>query len=152
MVEFNDGSTLAQASPPDMRLPIALALGWPGRVPAAAAACDWSTATAWEFEPLDDEAFPGVRVARAAGEAGGLAPAMFNAANEECVGAFRAERLPFLGIVDIVSRVVEEGGQQSRGAPSDLTLADVLAGEAWARDCARALIDSLDPTTRNPTR
>ena len=67
MVEFVDGSTLAQASPPDMRLPIALALGWPDRVPGAAASCDWSQASTWEFAPLDEHAFPAVRLARAAG-------------------------------------------------------------------------------------
>src|ERR687890_458585 len=80
MVEFADGSTLLQASPPDMRLPIALGLGWPDRVPGAAAGCDWTTASTWEFLPLDDEAFPAVRLARAAGEAGGTSPAVFNAA------------------------------------------------------------------------
>jgi 1-deoxy-D-xylulose-5-phosphate reductoisomerase len=80
MVEFADGSTIAQASPPDMRLPIALALGWPDRVPDAAPACDWTKAATWEFEPLDDEAFPSVRLARDAGERGGLAPAVYNAA------------------------------------------------------------------------
>ena len=67
MVEFADGSTIAQASPPDMRLPIALALGWPDRVPDAAPGCDWTTAATWEFLPLDDAAFPAVRLARRAG-------------------------------------------------------------------------------------
>lgn len=70
MVTFTDGSTLAQASPPDMKLPIALALGWPDRVPAAASACDFSTASTWEFEPLDAQVFPAVDLARSAGEAG----------------------------------------------------------------------------------
>ncbi|HET9901970.1 MAG TPA: 1-deoxy-D-xylulose-5-phosphate reductoisomerase, partial [Actinomycetes bacterium] len=81
MVEFVDGSTLAQASPPDMRLPIALALGWPERVPDAAKACDWTTASSWEFFPLDENAFPAVALAREAGTAGGTAPAVYNAAN-----------------------------------------------------------------------
>ena len=72
MVTFTDGSTLAQASPPDMKLPIALALGWPSRVPEAALACDFSTASTWEFEPLDAEVFPAVELAR---EAGGRAAA-----------------------------------------------------------------------------
>src|SRR6476659_7857212 len=103
MVEFGDGSTIAQASPPDMHLPIALALGWPDRVPAATAAVDWSTATSWEFAPLDDDAFPAVRLAREVGARGGTAPAVFNAANEEAVAAFLDGRLPFLGIVDTVA-------------------------------------------------
>ena len=77
MVTFVDGSTLAQASPPDMRLPIALALAWPDRLPGAAPACRWDAAASWTFEPLDDDAFPGVRLARAAGEAGGCLPAVF---------------------------------------------------------------------------
>src|SRR5689334_22769334 len=87
MVTFADGSTLAQASPPDMRLPIALALGWPERVDGAAAACRWDVAQAWTFEPLDHDAFRGVALARRAGEAGGCLPAVFNAANEEAVAA-----------------------------------------------------------------
>ncbi|HSK27617.1 MAG TPA: 1-deoxy-D-xylulose-5-phosphate reductoisomerase, partial [Jiangellales bacterium] len=78
MVEFTDGSTLAQASPPDMRIPIALGLGWPDRVPDAAPACDWTRAATWEFLPLDDDAFPAVRLAREAGGRGGTAPAVYN--------------------------------------------------------------------------
>ena len=129
MVEFVDGSTLAQCSPPDMRLPIALALGWPDRVPGAAAACDWSTATTWEFEPLDDAAFPAVRLAREVGAAGRTYPAVYNAANEECVAAFHDRRLPFLGIVDTVAAVVA-----AHEAPAgELTLPAVLAAERWAR-------------------
>src|SRR6188472_1109703 len=83
MVEYVDGATIAQASPPDMRLPIALALGWPDRVPGAGPSVDWSKATSWTFEPLDTEAFPAVDLARTAGRAGGAAPAVYNAANEE---------------------------------------------------------------------
>jgi 1-deoxy-D-xylulose-5-phosphate reductoisomerase len=130
MVEFTDGSTLAQASPPDMRLPIALGIEWPDRVPDAAPGVDWTQAHTWEFFPLDDEAFPAVALARRAGELGGTVPAVYNAANEECVEAFRAGRLPFLGIVDTITRVVEEHGS---GTPGELTLDDVLAADAWAR-------------------
>src|SRR4051812_42375512 len=104
LVEFADGSTLAQASPPDMRLPIALALAWPERVPGAAAAVNWREAHNWELRPLDDEAFPAVRLAKDAGRAGHCRPAIFNAANEEGVAAFVAGRLPFLGIVDTLGR------------------------------------------------
>ncbi|HEX5542179.1 MAG TPA: 1-deoxy-D-xylulose-5-phosphate reductoisomerase, partial [Micromonospora sp.] len=108
MVEFVDGSTIAQASPPDMRLPIALALGWPDRVPDAAPGVDWTKAHTWEFAPLDDVAFPAVRLAKQAGEAGCCRPAIYNAANEECVAAFQAGRLPFLGIVDTLKRVLDD--------------------------------------------
>jgi 1-deoxy-D-xylulose-5-phosphate reductoisomerase len=143
MVEFADGSTLAQASPPDMRLPIALALGWPDRVAGAAAGCDWTRATAWTFEPLDDEAFPAVELARAAGRAGGTAPAVYNAANEVCVEAFVAGRLPFLGIVDTVARIVEDHVHvhPHGGLGNSLTVADVLEAEAHARARAAQLVD-----------
>jgi 1-deoxy-D-xylulose-5-phosphate reductoisomerase len=136
MVEFADGSTIAQASPPDMRIPIALALGWPDRVPGAARAVDWTTAQTWTFEPLDEKAFPAVALAREAGSAGGTAPAAYNAANEVCVEAFMAGRLPFLGIVDTVARVVSEHSDDGGGA---VTLADVLAVDGWARARAREL-------------
>jgi 1-deoxy-D-xylulose-5-phosphate reductoisomerase len=131
MVEFTDGSTLAQASPPDMRMPISLGLGWPDRVPDAAPGCDWTKAATWEFFPLDTDAFPSVGLAREVGALGGTAPAVFNAANEECVDAFLAGRLPFTGIVDTVAKVVAEHGTPSRG--TSLTLEDVLAAETWAR-------------------
>ena len=87
MVEFADGATVVMASPPDMRLPISLALAWPDRVPDAAPGLDWSAAAAWTFEPLDDAAFPAVALAREAAAAGGTAPAVYNAANEACVAA-----------------------------------------------------------------
>ncbi|TDC68144.1 1-deoxy-D-xylulose-5-phosphate reductoisomerase [Actinomadura sp. GC306] len=133
MVEFTDGSTLAQASPPDMRLPIALGLDWPDRVPDAAPGIDWSTAHTWELFPLDDEAFPAVALARRAGELGGTFPAVYNAANEECVDAFRAGRLPFLGIVDTVARVLDEHEEHAPGPAGRPTLDDVLAADGWAR-------------------
>jgi 1-deoxy-D-xylulose-5-phosphate reductoisomerase len=136
MVEFTDGSTMAQASPPDMRLPIALALGWPDRVAGAAAAVDWAAAHRWEFQPLDDEAFPAIALARAAGRAGGLVPAVLNAANEEAVAAFLAQRLPFLDIVDVVARVV--GEFPAAGNPR--SVAEVVEAEEWARVRARELM------------
>ncbi|WP_436787139.1 1-deoxy-D-xylulose-5-phosphate reductoisomerase [Yinghuangia sp. YIM S10712] len=139
MVEFVDGSTLAQAGPPNMRLPIALALGWPDRVPDAAPALDWTQTQSWEFFPLDNDAFPAVRLACEAGATGGTAPAVFNAANEECVAAFAAGDLPFLGIVDTVARVL--GEHDVRGsAGQGLTLEDVLDAELWARHRARELV------------
>jgi 1-deoxy-D-xylulose-5-phosphate reductoisomerase len=139
MVEFADGSTLAQASPPDMRLPIALGLGWPDRVGEAAPSCDWTKAGSWEFFPLDDEAFPAITLAREVGALGGTSPAVYNAANEECVAAFLAGRLPFLGIVDTVARVVSE--HRAAGPGNSVTLDDVLDAEIWARTRARELTD-----------
>ncbi|SED56806.1 1-deoxy-D-xylulose-5-phosphate reductoisomerase [Jiangella alba] len=137
MVEFTDGSTIAQASPPDMRIPIAVALGWPDRVPDAAPACDWTKASTWEFEPLDNAAFPAVELARSAGIRGGLAPAVYNAANEECLAAFVAGRLPFVGIVDTIDRILDEyGGGDARSVD------DVAAAEHWARARARELAGS----------
>jgi 1-deoxy-D-xylulose-5-phosphate reductoisomerase len=138
MVEFVDGSTLAQVSPPDMRLPIALALGWPNRVAEAAPPMDWSTAHTWQFQPLDDDAFPAVRLARQVGAAGRCLPAVFNAANEECVAAFLDGRLPFCGIVDTVAAVVDAAvGSGHFGEPGSVD--DVLAAEQWARDRAHAM-------------
>ena len=136
MVEFTDGSTIAQASPPDMRIPIALALGWPDRVPGAAPAIDWSAAHTWTFEPLDESAFPAVAIARQAGQAGGTAPATYNAANEVCVDAFMAGRLPFAAIVDTVAQVVSEHDGRAKDAVS---LADVRAADRWARARAAEL-------------
>lgn len=140
MVEFVDGSTLAQASPPDMRIPIALALGWPDRVPDAAPACDWTSPTAWEFFPLDDEAFPAVRLARAAGTAAGTAPAVYNAANEVAVESFLAGRLPFVRIVDVIAATLD-----AHEVGNVATLDDVEQADAWARAHAAAL---LEQTTR----
>jgi 1-deoxy-D-xylulose-5-phosphate reductoisomerase len=139
MVEFVDGSTLAQCSPPDMRLPIALALGWPDRVPDAAPSLDWTTAHTWELRPLDEEAFPAVALAKSAGQMGCCRPAIYNAANEECVSAFVAGRLPFLGIVDTVERALAD----SPDFPEPGTVEDVLAAESWARERARELIAAV---------
>ena len=136
MVEFTDGSTIAQCSPPDMRLPIALALGWPERVKGAATGCDWTTAASWTFEPLDDDAFPAVRLARKVGTLGGTYPAVYNAANEVCVDAFLAGRIGFLEIVDTVSAVVDDHD----GVTGGLGLDDVLGADAWARERARQVL------------
>ncbi|MFP5372076.1 MAG: 1-deoxy-D-xylulose-5-phosphate reductoisomerase [Actinomycetes bacterium] len=136
MVTFADGATIAQASPPDMRLPIALALAWPDRLPHVQPALDWSAASTWEFQPLDERAFPAVRLARSAGEAGGVVPALYNAANEEAVAAFVAGRLSFRGIVDVVARTLDDA--PDLGAPT--CVEDVLAAEKWAREHARGVI------------
>jgi 1-deoxy-D-xylulose-5-phosphate reductoisomerase len=137
MVTFTDGSTLAQASPPDMKLPIALALGWPDRVPAAAAACDFSTASTWEFEPLDDDVFPAVALARQAGETGGCMTAVYNAANEEAAEAFLARRIGFPAIVQTIAEVLSAADQW---AAEPATVEDVLDAQRWARERARGAI------------
>ncbi|MEV6275904.1 1-deoxy-D-xylulose-5-phosphate reductoisomerase [Nocardia sp. NPDC051832] len=139
MVTFTDGSTLAQASPPDMKLPIALALGWPDRVPGAAAACDFGTASTWTFEPVDSTVFPAIDLARQAGEAGGSVTAVYNAANEIAVQAFLDGHIRFPDIVRTVQRAVDAAGQW-HAEPENL--AEVLAADTWARDFARALVSA----------
>lgn len=141
-VEFHDGSTILQASPPDMRLPIALALGWPDRLPDAACPCDWSQPVVWNFEPLDSDVFPAVELARRVGRAGGTAPAVYNAVNEVCVDAFCAGELPFLGIVETIAMIVDEhlsrsGQPDGHLADEALTLDAVLGADEWARRRAR---------------
>ncbi|MBO9578735.1 MAG: 1-deoxy-D-xylulose-5-phosphate reductoisomerase [Microbacteriaceae bacterium] len=138
MVEFVDGSTIAQASPPDMRLPISLGLGWPDRVPGVGAPLDWTRAAQWTFEPLDEGAFPSVALAKRVGTAGRTFPAVFNAANEVAVGAFHEGRIGFLGIVETVERVVDAHDPEP-GAPS---LDSVLAADAWARAEARSALSA----------
>jgi 1-deoxy-D-xylulose-5-phosphate reductoisomerase len=139
MVEFADGATIIQASPPDMRLPIALGLAWPDRVAGAAPCLDWTTAATWTFEPLDDEAFPAVALAREAARLGGTAPAVYNGANEACVADFLAGSISFNRIVDTVARVLSEHDTTRSGAA---TIDDVLAVDAWARARARELTRS----------
>ncbi len=136
MVEFSDGATIIQASPPDMRLPISLGMAWPDRVPDAAPGLDWSTAATWTFEPLDDAAFPAVALAREAAAAGGTAPAVYNAANEACVADFQAGRISFPRIVDTVAQIVSE---HDAARTAVTTVADVLAVDDWARRRAREL-------------
>ncbi|WP_114422743.1 1-deoxy-D-xylulose-5-phosphate reductoisomerase [Nocardioides houyundeii] len=143
MVEFVDGSTIAQASPPTMLIPIALGLGWPDRVPHTAPAVDWTSDQRWEFFPLDDAAFPAVALAREAGRRGGTAPAVYNAANEVCVQAFRDGQIGFLDIIDTVSAAVTAHGVPSKG--EDLGVDDILAADAWARDEAHRLVSTIDP-------
>lgn len=140
MVTFTDGSTLAQASPPDMKLPIALALGWPDRVPAAAMACDFSTASTWEFEPLDAQVFPAVDLARSAGEAGGCMTAVYNAANETAAAAFLAGRIGFRSIVRTIADVLDAAGQWEGTSGEPATVDDVLDAQHWADQRAAQLI------------
>ena len=148
MVTFVDGSTIAQASPPDMHLPIALGLGWPNRLTGVAQACDFSSPAEWTFEPVDHVAFPALNLARAAGTAGGLMPAVFNAANEEAVAAFLADQLNFGGITEILEQVLDAAESDFTSNPR--SIADVLAAEQWARGRAGELLASrtTGPTTQ----
>ncbi len=137
MVTFTDGSTIAQASPPDMKLPISLALGWPDRVPAAAAACDFTTASTWEFEPLDASVFPAVDLAREAGKTGGCLTAVYNAANEEAAEAFLAGKIRFPAIVRTIADVLHAADQW---AAEPATVEEVLDAQRWARQRAREAV------------
>jgi 1-deoxy-D-xylulose-5-phosphate reductoisomerase len=140
MVEFVDGSTIAQAGPPRMLVPIALGLSWPDRLPDVDVPIDWTQAATWEFAPLDDDAFPAVRLARQVGEAGGTHPAVYNAANEVCVDAFHDGLIGFLDIVDTVAAVVEE--HATTGAGDAGSVEGVLEADAWARARAAELLKS----------
>jgi 1-deoxy-D-xylulose-5-phosphate reductoisomerase len=136
MVEFVDGATIIQASPPDMRIPIALGLAWPERVADAAPPLDWSASATWTFEPLDNAAFPAVMLARDVAAAGGTAPAVYNGANEACVAAFLKGSISFSRIVDTVGRIVSEHDASEAGS-----VEDVLAVDAWARARAVELLN-----------
>ncbi|WP_192721078.1 1-deoxy-D-xylulose-5-phosphate reductoisomerase [Mycobacterium sp. OAS707] len=145
MVTFTDGSTLAQASPPDMKLPIALALGWPSRVAGAALACDFSTASTWDFEPLDAAVFPAVELAKEAGTKGGCLTAVYNAANEEAAEAFLDGRIRFPAIVRTIAEVLRAADQW---AAEPATVEDVLDAQHWARDRAKGAVSREVVTTK----
>jgi 1-deoxy-D-xylulose-5-phosphate reductoisomerase len=142
MVEYVDGSTLAQASVPDMKLPIALGLDWPGRVSGVTIPLDWTSPTQWTFEPLDESVFTAVALAKRVGEAHGTFPAVFNAANEQAVDAFHDGKIRFDQIVDTVTRVVD-----AHEAPSGMLTRDTLtAAEAWARRTADDIVRGKQPS------
>ena len=134
MVEFVDGSTIAQASPPDMHLPIALGMAWPNRVPESSVACDWQTPTAWNFEPVNHELFPAIKMAKRAGQLAGTAPAVMNAANEVAVAAFLSGAIKYVDIIPAVHQTLE--AHLSDGFVSDdgLTISDVLTANNWAQE------------------
>ena len=146
MVEFTDGATIAQASPPDMRLPIALGLTWPERPDLSGLVTpnDWREPVSWTFEPLDDAAFPAVDLARSAVAASDTHPAVLNAANEQAVAAFLAGGLEWLDIVEIDAAVV--GEHEGLTGPG---LDDVLAVETWARARADELIAARNGGTHS---
>jgi 1-deoxy-D-xylulose-5-phosphate reductoisomerase len=135
MVEFVDGSVIAQCSPPTMKIPIALGMSWPERVPNVAPAVDWTKAHNWVFEPLNEYVFKSVALARQVGKAGKTYPAVYNAANEQAVEAFHRKEIGFNQIVDLIERVVS-----SHDAEKELSLESVLAAEKWARDRADGII------------
>ena len=137
MVEFCDGSTIAQASPPDMHLPIALGLSWPQRLADVSPRIDWTHASTWDFLPLDDARFPAVDLAREVGQAGGSAPAVFNAANEVAVAAFLNGRIRFVDIVPLVADVVSAHSPVALSA-----VEEVLECDAWARAHVKSVVDS----------
>jgi 1-deoxy-D-xylulose-5-phosphate reductoisomerase len=149
MVTFTDGSTIAQASPPDMKLPIALALGWPERVPRVAASCDFTSASSWEFEPLDSAVFPAVNLARQAGRRGGCTTAVYNAANEEAAAAFLAGRIRFPAIVRTIAEVLADAGQWSA---EPATVEEILDAQRWARARARSAMSKAVSEEVMPAR
>ena len=146
MVEFTDGATIAQASPPDMRLPIALGLTWPERPDLSGLVTpnDWREPVSWTFEPLDSAAFPAVDLARSAVAASDTHPAVLNAANEQAVAAFLTGGLEWLDIVEIDAAVV--GEHEGLTGPG---LDDVLAVETWARARADELIAARNGGTHS---
>jgi 1-deoxy-D-xylulose-5-phosphate reductoisomerase len=138
LVEFVDGSTIAQASPPNMKGPIAYALSYPDRLAKASVPIDWSAASTWSFAPIDSVKFPAVDLARRCGSLGGGLPAIFNAANEVAVAAFLDSHIGYSAIIDTVDAVVQ---QLSPSAVSSLRdLADVSAIEDDARRVAHEII------------
>jgi len=135
MVEFKDGSTIAQASPPNMKGPIAYAISYPERIAHATPAIDWKTSHSWTFQPINHERFPAVELAKRCGALGGSVAAMYNAANEVAVDAFMKNLIPFTAIVDIIEKTVTKLGGQAISVVRDLT--DVSAIENDAHRIAR---------------
>ena len=137
-VEFVDGSTIAQASPPNMKGPIAYALSYPDRLAKASNPIDWSASSTWSFAPIDTVKFPAVDLARRCGSLGGGLPAIFNAANEVAVAAFLDSHIGYSAIIDTVDAVVQQLSPSAVSALRDL--ADVSAIEDDARRVAHEVI------------
>ncbi|MDR2564674.1 MAG: 1-deoxy-D-xylulose-5-phosphate reductoisomerase [Bifidobacteriaceae bacterium] len=143
MVQFRDGAIIAQASPPDMRLPIALALAWPDRLGDVISPVDFAGQSAWTFEPVDNQTFPALDLARRALAESPLHPAVLNGANEVAVQAFLAGRIGYLGIVETVAEVV--GRFVSTLPPGRTpTLDQVIWADGWARQAASALVEGTE--------
>jgi 1-deoxy-D-xylulose-5-phosphate reductoisomerase len=141
LVEFNDGSTIAQASPPNMKGPIAYALAYPERINKACAPIDWSKSHTWNFSPIDNEKYPAIELAKRCGELGGGLPAIYNAANEVAVAAFLAQRIKFTAIIELVEQVVQSFGSNTPTTIRDIS--DVSAIEQSARMKAEELIKEI---------
>jgi 1-deoxy-D-xylulose-5-phosphate reductoisomerase len=141
MVQYVDGSTIAQASPPNMKGPISFAINYPDRVKAATLPIDWTQSHTWTFTPIDNERFPAIDLARRCGTLGGGLPAIFNAANEVCVAAFIAGQIGFTSIIETVEEVVQSLGAKSAGVLRDLS--DVSAIEDDARAIASELLQKV---------
>ena len=141
LVEFNDGSTIAQASPPNMKGPIAYALAYPERINKVCAPIDWSKSHTWNFSPIDNEKYPAIDLARRCGELGGGLPAVYNAANEVAVAAFLAQRIKFTAIIELVEQVVQSFGSNSPTTIRDIS--DVSAIEQSARMKADELVKEI---------
>jgi len=141
LVEFNDGSTIAQASPPNMKGPIAYALAYPERINKACAPIDWSKSHTWNFSPIDNEKYPAIELARRCGELSGGLPAVYNAANEVAVAAFLAQRIKFTAIIELVEQVVQSFGSNSPTTIRDIS--DVSAIEQSARMKADELVKEI---------
>ena len=140
MVEFIDGSTMAQVSPPDMHLPIALGLTWPHRLAGSTAGNDWTNSSTWTFEPVDGETFPAIELAKRVGKAAGTAPAVMNSANEVAVAGFLAGNVQYLEIVKLVEDVVNRHLESGFVSDSELTIDQVIAAHEWAQSFCTELI------------
>jgi 1-deoxy-D-xylulose-5-phosphate reductoisomerase len=141
LVEYVDGSTIAQASPPNMKGPIAYALSYPERINKATPAIDWSKSHTWEFSPIDNEKYPAIELAKRCGQVGAGLPAVYNAANEVAVAAFLAGQIKFTAIIDTVESVVQSFGSNTTTTIRDIS--DVSAIEQSARSKATELIKEI---------
>jgi len=141
LVEFIDGSTIAQASPPNMKGPIAYALSYPQRLNKACAPIDWSKSHNWEFSPIDNERYPAIELAKRCGQLGSGLPAVYNAANEVAVAAFLAAQIKFTDIIDIVESVVQSFGSNTPTTIRDIS--DVSGIEQSARSKAAELVKEI---------
>lgn len=138
MVQYKDGSTIAQASPPNMKGPIALAINYPHRTVGATAPLDWSTSHTWTFAPIDSDRFPAVALARHCGLAGGALPAIFNASNEVAVDAFIEGAISFIEIIPTVEKIVAQF--EGNSLPTLRDISDVTAIEEDARKATHQII------------
>ena len=145
MVEFIDGSTMAQASPPNMKIPIALSLSWPERLKDIYAPISWNQNHSWVFENVNSEVFKAPDLARRAGQKSGSAPAVMNAVNEECVSAFIEQKISFLSIVEIVENLLTKHiTGDDYISNENLTLDSLLKTEAQYRNKAKEIISNKE--------